>query len=100
MLKIRLLRIGRKNQPSFKIVVTDSRRATSSGRFVEEIGFVDRTKKIIQIDKEKAKEWLKKGAQPSPTVFNLLVNEKIIEGKKIPLHKKAKEEGKSQTQGS
>lgn len=97
MLKIRLLRIGKKNQPSFKIVVVNSRRSSSSGRFVEEVGFVDRIRKIVKLEKEKVRKWLQRGAHPSSSVFNLLVQEKVIEERKIPLHKKPKKE---KTEGS
>jgi small subunit ribosomal protein S16 len=94
MLKIRFLRTGKKNQPTFKIVVINSRRGPKSGRFVEEVGFFNpRTKEKI-LRKERIKYWLKIGAKTSPRVFNLLVSEKIIEGKKIALHKKAKKEKK------
>ena len=90
MLVIRLFRTGKKHQPFFKIVVTDKRRPPKGGRFVEEIGFVNPLTKEKKINKERAKYWLSVGAQPSDTVYNLLVSEKFVEGKKIPLHKKKK----------
>ena len=94
MLKIRFLRQGRKNQPFFKIVVIDSKRAPRSGKFVEEIGNFDPKTKALNLNKERVKYWLSVGAKPSPRVFNILVQEKILEGKKIPVHKKKKEEKK------
>ncbi len=90
MLVIRLFRTGKKNQPSFKIVVTDKRRPTRAGRFVEEVGFWNPLTKEKVLKQERVKYWLSVGAKPSPTIFNLLVSEKIIEGKKIPVHKKSK----------
>jgi len=90
MLVIRFLRVGKKNQPSFKIVVTDKRRPPRGGRFVEELGFYNPLKKEKILKPERIKYWLSVGAKPSDTVYNLLVSEKIIEGKKIPVHKKAK----------
>jgi small subunit ribosomal protein S16 len=92
MLVIRLLRIGRKNQPSFKIVVTEKKRSSKSGRFVEEVGFLNPLKKEKVVRGERVRYWLSVGAKPSPSVYNLLISEKIIEGKKIKKHKGKKEE--------
>lgn len=91
MLVIRLFRTGKKNQPSFKIVVTDKRESSTTGRSVEEVGFWNPLTKEKVLKSERIKYWLSVGAKPSPTVFNLLVSEKIVEGKKIDVHKKPKE---------
>jgi small subunit ribosomal protein S16 len=90
MLVIRFLRVGKKNQPSFKIVVVDKRRSSKSGRFLEEVGFYNPSTKEKVLKADRIKYWISKGVQPSPTVHNLLVKEKILEGKKIPKHKKPK----------
>lgn len=91
MLVIRLFRTGKKNQPSFKIVVTDKRKPPRAGRFVEQVGFYNpRTKEKI-LKQDRIKYWLSVGAKPSATLHNLLVSEKIIESQKIPVHKKSKE---------
>jgi len=90
MLVIRFFRTGKKNQPSFKIVVTDKRESSTTGRSVEEVGFWNPLTKEKVLRQERIKYWLSVGAKPSPTVFNLLISEKIIEGKKIDVHKKAK----------
>ena len=82
MLKIRLQRIGRKNQPHFRAVVTDARNATKSGKFVEVIGSYDPKAGSITLDKERALYWIGKGALPSDTMHNFFISEKIIEGKK------------------
>ena len=65
--KIRLRRMGAKKAPFYRVVVAD-------GRFIEEIGYYDPTKEpvVVNIDKEKAEEWIKKGAQPTDTVKRLL----------------------------
>jgi len=94
MLVIRFLRIGKKNQPSFKIVVANKRRGSVSGRFVEEVGFYNLQTKEKVLKKERIEHWLSQGAKPSNTVHNLLVQEKIIKGKKISVHKKKKEKEK------
>ncbi|UZE93129.1 MAG: 30S ribosomal protein S16 [Candidatus Nealsonbacteria bacterium] len=92
MLTIRLFRVGKKNQPSFKIVVIDKRKASNKGRFVEEVGFLNPLTKEKILRKERINYWLSVGAKPSDTLYNLLVSEKIIEGKKIAKHKKVKKE--------
>ncbi len=79
MLTIRLLRTGKKHQPSYKIVVTDKRNAPAGGRFVEEIGNYDPKTKLRNIKKERALYWISVGAQPSDTVHNMLVSEKVID---------------------
>ena len=66
MLRIRLKRTGSRNQPSYRIVVADSRKPRD-GRFVEQIGHYNPRldPPEVVIDKEKAIEWIQKGAQPS-----------------------------------
>lgn len=100
MLRIRLFRIGKKHQPSFKIVVVDKKRAPKGGRFVDELGFINPLTKEKSLDKEKAKHWISKGAQPSDTVHNLLVKEGVIEGKKIDVHKKSKKKAEKKESAS
>jgi len=82
MLKIRLLRVGKKHDPSYRVVVTDSRNSTKSGRFIEIVGNYNPQIGQPQFKAERIKEWVSKGAQISDTVHNLLINAKIIEGKK------------------
>jgi len=90
MLAIRLTRKGKKNQPFFRVVVIDKRRSSKGGRAVEVLGYVDPLTKRKNLKKERVLYWISKGAQPSPTMHNLLVSEKIIEGKKINVTKKSK----------
>ena len=90
MLVIRFFRVGKKNQPSFKIVVIDKKKSSTKGRFVEEVGFYNPLTKEKVLKPERIKYWLSVGAKPSDTVYNLLVSEKIIEGKKIDVHKESK----------
>ena len=77
--KIRLRRIGAKKAPFYRIVVADS-RYPRDGRFIEEVGVYDPTKSpsMVQIDGEKAKKWIAKGAQPTDTVKALLKKEGIL----------------------
>jgi len=90
MLTIRFFRIGKKNQPSYKIVVTDKRNAPSGGLFKEEVGFYNPITKEKSLKGERIKHWISKGAQPSDTAYNLFVKEGIIEGKKVSVLKKSK----------
>ncbi len=71
--KIRLRRMGAKKAPFYRVVVADS-RYPRNGRFIEEIGYYDPMKEpaVINIDGEKAKDWIAKGAQPTDTVRALL----------------------------
>lgn len=82
MLKMRLQRIGRKNDPSYRIIVTDSRSSTRAGKNVDLLGSYNPKLSNFHIDGEKAKYWISKGVQVSDTVHNFLVTQKIIEGKK------------------
>ena len=97
MLVIRLFRVGKKNQPSFKIVVTDKKSKPRAGRFVEEVGFYNPLTKEKVLKGDRIKHWISVGAKPSPTINNLLVSEKIVEGKKIPKHKKSKKSADAKT---
>lgn len=72
MLKIRLLRRGKKGQPFFKIVVVEKHRAPKTGRFVEELGYFDPITKKLNLKRERIQYWLRVGAKMSQTVRNLL----------------------------
>lgn len=82
MLKIRLKRVGRKHDPSYRIVVTEDFRGPKSGKYLENIGSYDPRKDTKTINADRVKYWISKGAQISDTVHNIFVTEKIIEGKK------------------
>ena len=90
MLTIRLTRKGKKNQPFFRVVVIDKRRSSKGGRPSEILGYIDPLTKRKSLKKERILYWIGVGAQPSATVHNLLVNEKIIDAKKINKFKKSK----------
>tara|TARA_B100000508_G_scaffold120901_1_gene102274 strand:+ start:8417 stop:8926 length:510 start_codon:yes stop_codon:yes gene_type:complete len=83
MLMMRLQRVGRRNDPSYRIVVTDKRTGPKSDKHVDRLGSYNPKLNHVQLDVEKAKEWLAKGVQPSDTLHNLLISQKVIEGKKI-----------------
>lgn len=73
MLKIRLRRMGARNNPFYRVVVSDSRN-TPTASSIEEIGFYDVTKNPAQvnIDAARAQHWIDRGAQLSPTVKKIL----------------------------
>jgi small subunit ribosomal protein S16 len=76
---VRLRRIGKnpKKRPHFRITVFDKRRGRD-GRFIEEIGFYNPLTEAIKIKRERLDSWIKKGAQLSTTVKNLLKKSKAI----------------------
>ena len=66
MVRIRLMRMGKKHRPFYRLVVADS-RAPRDGRFIDILGYYDPIKEPpeIKVDEEKVKEWIRKGAQPT-----------------------------------
>jgi small subunit ribosomal protein S16 len=80
MVKIRLRRVGAKNRPSYRLVVTDS-RAPRGGAFINIIGHYNplTDPETVVIDEEKALHWLQQGAQPTATVNRLLSKAGIME---------------------
>lgn len=95
MLALRLKRIGKKHQASFRVVVGE-RRSKLKGGFLEDVGWYNPREKKGQFNTERIKYWIGVGAQPSATVHNLLITHKVIEGKKVANHniKKKKTEAK------
>jgi len=87
MLKIRLTRVGRKHDPSFRIVVTDSRKPPRSGACLENLGFYNPRKiagkSSLELKRERIGYWISKGAQVSGVVHNLFIGAGLMEGKKI-----------------
>lgn len=77
--RIRLNRMGAKKRPFYRLVVADS-RAPRDGRFIEIIGHYNPIVDPIElvVDKEKAQDWISKGAQPSDTVKRLLKQVGVI----------------------
>ncbi|MBP6883761.1 MAG: 30S ribosomal protein S16 [Candidatus Pacebacteria bacterium] len=90
MLKIRLQRIGRKNDPAFRVVLTDSKNSTKSGKFLEILGTYNPKAGVTKFESEKIKTWIAKGAQLSGTMHNFMVHEKIVSGKKVNVLPKKK----------
>ncbi len=83
MLKIRLQRTGRKNDPYFRLIVTEQARKPKTTQFAEILGSYDVKRGEFTAKADRVNHWMSVGAQASPTVHNLLVSKKIISGKKI-----------------
>lgn len=83
MLKIRLQRVGRKHEPAFRLVLTDSKNSTKSGRAKEILGSYDPRKTTDLLKPDRIKHWIEKGAQLTGSVHNLLITHKVIDGKKV-----------------
>ncbi len=100
MLVIRLTRVGKKNQPAFRVILTEKGNP-ARGKFIEILGSYNPRLKQKSLNADRIKYWLSQGAQTSPTVHNLLVSEKIIDAKKVkawrPKKKNQKSEAKTET---
>ena len=77
--KIRLRRMGAKKAPFYRIVVADS-RYPRDGRFIEELGYYNPMENppVVKLDADKAKQWIRNGAQPTDTVKALLKNNGVV----------------------
>ncbi len=89
MLTIKLRRIGKKHQASFRIIVSE-KRSKLDGRYVEDLGWLNPRNDEVKVNNERAEYWLKNGAQPTDTVHNLLVKIGLIKGPKRAVHAKSK----------
>ena len=82
MLRIRLQRVGRKNIPTFRVVLTDSHNSTKSGKYLEVLGIFDPVNDVKEVKADRVKYWISVGVKVTDTVHNFLISKKIIEGKK------------------
>ena len=87
MLSIRLSRVGKKKMPSYRLIVTEKTR-DPWGKVLEQLGTYDPLSKPRKIDfnLDRIKYWMSKGAQPSATVHNMLIDLKAIEAEKVKAH--------------
>ena len=97
MLKIRLQRIGKRGQAHFRIVVLEH-TSKPKGEFLELLGTYNPHQKEFKAKKERIEYWISKGAQPSPTVNNLLVNHKVWDKPKMQSWKPKKKKENAQAQ--
>ena len=89
MLKIILSRTGKKKQAYFKILVTQKEK-DPWGAYIENLGNYNPRSKALEIKADRVKYWISKGAEPSATIWNMLVTKGIIEGKKKKVTKISK----------
>lgn len=78
MLAIRLQRVGRKNDPSFRMIVIDSKRAAKKGVAVEILGSYNPRQKKVALKSERIKYWLSVGAKTSETAQSILVKQGVL----------------------
>lgn len=98
MLTIRLSRIGKKNKPMYRLIISEKSR-DPYGKALEILGSYNPYTKNLEVKKERIEYWIGNGASMSPTVNNLLVGKEIIKGSKVkaftPKKKEKKEEAAS-----
>ncbi|MEK7189013.1 MAG: 30S ribosomal protein S16 [Patescibacteria group bacterium] len=101
MLAIRLQRIGKKNRPSYRVVVSEHRRDLA-GRHNEILGNYDpvANPKTVNLKADRIKYWISVGAKPSATVHNLLVKQGVIEGAKVRAWKPKKKAEEAKAAGT
>lgn len=92
MLTIRLVRTGKRNKASFRLVLIKKTAPPKSGKFLELLGSYDPHQKEINLKADRIKYWLSQGIQTSDTVHNMLVKEGVIKGSKIKKNFKIKKQ--------
>ncbi len=83
MLRIRFQRIGRTNDPAFRIVLLEKARAAKAGGITELLGTYNPKSKALTLNEARVKELISHGAQPTDSIHNLLISKGITEGKKV-----------------
>ena len=95
MLMIRFQRTGRKNDAAFRIAVLEKTAGPKAGKYVDLVGTYNPKTKAATLKPDAIKDWMGKGAQVSPSVHNLLVNQGVVEGAKSAKVVKQSELGKN-----
>ncbi|MDE1970155.1 MAG: 30S ribosomal protein S16 [Patescibacteria group bacterium] len=93
MLRIRLNRVGKKHQATYRVVVLPQRSKPRGGKVNEDLGWWNPHTGTHALSEDRAQYWLHQGAKPSDTVYNLFVHAGIVRGAKRPVHN-TKKEGK------
>lgn len=89
MLTLKLQRVGKKHQGSFRLIVGEKREKID-GRQLEDLGWYNPRMDKFEVKKERVEYWMKHGAQKTDSVHNLLVTAGVIKDKKIAVHKQPK----------
>ncbi len=92
MLKIKLMRIGKRGQAYFRVVVQEQ-RSKNKGKYLEDLGSWNPHQNLFNVKEERVKHWLSNGAKPTDTVHNFLVDKGLIEGPKVKKVRPKKKEG-------
>jgi len=98
MLRIRLSRFGKKKQPTYRIIVSERAR-DPWGKALEYLGHYNPHTKVIEVKKDRILYWISKGAQPTPTVHNLLIDQNVIEAEKVKASKSKKKKKEAEKEG-
>ena len=96
MLAIKLQRIGKKHQPSYRLILQE-KRTKLGGPSAEDLGWWNPLLDKYEFNKERVAHWMKIGAQPTDTVWNLLITAGVITGKKRAVHRTRKKAGTEAT---
>jgi len=83
-------RIGRKNDPAFRILVLEKTSSPKAGTYTDLLGTYNPKTKALTVAADRLKDWMSKGAQLSPSLNNLLIQKKVLEGKKTQVIAKSK----------
>lgn len=92
MLSIRFARVGKTKQPTYRLTVAEKGR-DAYGRSLEILGHYNPRSKVCEVNAERIKYWISVGAQPSPRVHNLLVDQNVITTPKIKISRAKKKKG-------
>ena len=86
MLRIRLMRVGRRNDPHYRVVVVP-RRSKPAGKYIEALGNFDPLQNTLALNEERIRYWMGQGAQATSTVHNMLVRKGIVKEAKRAKHR-------------
>jgi small subunit ribosomal protein S16 len=89
MLAIKLSRKGKTKEPTFRLIVCEKTK-DPWGTYLENVGIYNPRTKELKLEADRIKYWLSKGAQPSATIWNMLVSKGLVEGKKKKVTKISK----------
>lgn len=94
MLAIKLKPVGKKHQKTYRIIVAE-KRSKLNGKCIDDLGWVNPHTDTHTVRAEAVAQWIEKGAQPTPSVHNLLVRAGVMKAPKIPVHSVAKRKKES-----
>lgn len=93
---MRLQRRGKRNHPTYRVVVAEQ-HAPIKGKFIADVGSYNPHTNEFKVNQEETNKWLQTGTKPSPTVHNLLIENKITKGEKVTSWRPKKKEDEKET---